>query len=201
MTSPLIKVSTRPETNSQRRHSDAHSDDDDDHSADHEAYYYDSERSIHNLCLDWFSEGVRSGKKLQRDKDHERLSRYKTRMRAQATKYEKEVLLRERYHDEVDFLKAQLFTLKDELVAAHAAYEELALSVATSSPRSESHSDMLEASPQLNVSAVILPETEESSPMSQHMQCMVDGDHLVDDADQSRFKNSCFLHFHPRLTR
>jgi len=164
----------------------------------HHSYY---EASIGNLCLHWFSEGVSFGRRLQRDEHDERLSRYKTRIRAQATKYEEEVLLRKRYREDMEFLQSEVFVLKDQLLAAHTAYEELALSVttpsfdssATSAPECHGvvHEDVFGTAP---------PDAEEDFYASQQMQFMghdIDPYRLVDDADQSRFKNhvSCiFIH-------
>ena len=189
MASPLVQVFRGTDTNSPQHlsHSDVHFDSD---SAAHHPYY---EASIDNLCLDWFSEGVRLGRQLQRDEDDERLSeslsRYKTRMRAQTMKYEKEVLLRKRCREEMDFLQAQIFVLKDELLAAHAAYEELALSVTTSS--SSSLSGPLEAGPHLNVSSVALSEHHDSmnEGVSESSPSEAEEDFHVDGADQSRYKN------------
>ncbi len=148
---------------------------------DSDAYY---EASIDNLCLHWFSEGVSFGRQLQRDEHDERLSRYKTRIRAQATKYEEEVLLRKRYREEMEFLRSEVFVLKDQLLAAHTAYEELALSVTTSS-------FSLSATSAPECCGFVNEDAEEDFYASQQMQFM------VDDADQSRFKNhvSCiFIH-------
>jgi hypothetical protein len=167
----------------QGAHSDALFHDD---SAAHHSHY---EASIDNLCLHWFSEGVSFGRRLQGDEHDERLSRYKTRIRAQATRYEEEVLLRKRYREEMEFLQSEVFALKDQLLAVHTAYEELALNI-TSAPerRGFMNEDVFGSA----------PLDEEDFYASQQMQFMehdIVPDQLVDDADQSRFKNhvSCIF--------
>jgi hypothetical protein len=158
------------------------------------------EASVDNLCLHWFSEGVRLGRQLQRDDDNERLSRYKTRIRAQAVKYEEEVLLRQKYHKEMELLQSELFALKDELIAVHTVYEELALSVTTSNPSLESGSHLGPSStnrPERYDDAIesvsqSLWDTEEDFHALQQMQFMeheIDSDQLVDDADRCGFEN------------
>lgn len=83
------------------------------------------ESFVEQLCLQYFSDGVRLGRELQRVDEGERLSRYKARMRAE------EVLLRKKYGQEMEFLQSELSALKDELLTTQAAYEEIVLRVAT----------------------------------------------------------------------
>jgi hypothetical protein len=129
------------------------------------------------------------GRQLQRDDDEERLARYKARMRAQAVKYEEEVALRKRYCEEMTFLRSQLEILKDEVLAAQTAYEELAISITTSgSPSSSNDLPAILGALDEYVSAPGSwdADTEDDFYALQQMQIM---SHEIDcdDVDQLRF--------------
>ncbi|CAA7261248.1 unnamed protein product [Cyclocybe aegerita] len=85
------------------------------------------EEAFFNQAEDSFVEGVIEGRRLQREDDHVRLSRYHLRLDDMRQQRDEARLLQLRHNDEAELLKAELADVKDMLLAVQLAYEELSL--------------------------------------------------------------------------
>lgn len=88
---------------------------------------YDNERYSDSQT---FLEGVRFGRRLQREEDRQILSKYRESSYALKSKYEEEIVLRERYRAEAEALQEEISHTKLQLMSLKLAFDELALSYA-----------------------------------------------------------------------
>ncbi|KAF9522460.1 hypothetical protein CPB83DRAFT_112096 [Crepidotus variabilis] len=133
------------------------------------------------------------GRKLGREENEGILFCYRNKLARARRKYDDEVLLKDRYHQESDLLRTQLADVKDQLLAVQVAYDELSEAHARSTSQIERR--LQELSPEIYSE----DEYESSEPATTTSDEYSDSDddfdvyqqvHVINGSDESLDKHT-----------